>query len=133
LGPVADHHHYTSENEGDDEDEKGGFEIDKAHADTESVERHLTIGEAHVKLFALARKQVHERIPKSQEEKAGYISDESPEAVALIRQRAACIVVVIIFHMVHGHMMHKIGFRRVAEKRTYTPNYPMVKPGIGFA
>src|SRR5690606_19875592 len=114
-------------------DEKGGFEIHKAHADTKCIERHLTIGEAHVKLFALARKQVHERIPKSQEEKAGYISDESTKAVALVRQRAACIVVVIIFHMVHGHMMHKIGFRRVAKERTYAPDHPMVKPGIGFA
>ncbi len=77
LCPVAQHHHHTGKNKGDDENKQSGLQVDKAHGNAENVKGHFSRSQPHVKLFPFSAEEIHKGVGEAQYEEAAYIGQEA--------------------------------------------------------
>ena len=62
LGPVAHHHDKSGINHRNNENHHCGFEIDKAHEDTEDIKTDFTKSKPRINLFLRVMEEIHEGI-----------------------------------------------------------------------
>ena len=131
LRPIAQHHYNTGKHKRNDKDEKCCFEIDKTHTQQQEIKRQIRHNVSRRYIFFRLRLNRYMNVSrKPRKKKSRYISHEVAETVPLVGKGAAGIVFHIILYMVHGHVVNKIRFRGMPEKRANDPDDPIVNPGI---
>jgi hypothetical protein len=132
LCPVTDHHNEPCDKKRNDKYPQRGLQVHKTHDYTKGEKCKFTIRHTQVHFFALAVKQIHESISEAQENKFEIIKNELTKAVSFVRQCAAAVIRHIVLYVMHCHVMYKISFRSVAEKRANTPYHPVIDPSVWF-
>ncbi len=132
LGPVAKHHNKPAIDHRDDQDHNRGFEIDKAHEDTEQNVCDFACAQPHVKLLPFTFEEIVKGFHETGDKKTEEVFHEICKTVAPVMKCAAGIIFLVVFYMVHPDVVGKISLRSMSEKRAYKPCSPLMHPFITF-